>query len=75
MMPNILSFKCGTCFWGREILQWCEEQIREHTSHEKEATRLWKRYGDTLKSEAIYSFYRGYERDRGPEVMMIRRMR
>lgn len=75
MMPNILSFKCGTCFYGHEILQWCEEQRREHTSHEKEATRLWKRYGLTLKPEAIYSFYRGCERYRGPVVMMIRRMR
>ena len=73
-VPNLISFKTGTVFWGHEILYWMNYNIYHHTSLEKEAKRLHAHYGYTLRPEHMYSFYRGQERDRGPEVFMIRRV-
>lgn len=73
-MKNILSYQCGAPFKGYEILEWCNYQINEHTSHEKEATRIYKKYGETLDPETTYFFYRGEERTRGEDVFLIKKL-
>lgn len=53
-MRNILSIALGTQVTGKEINDWCWDQILNHRSHEDEAQRLIKKnYRDGRKYEAI----------------------
>ena len=53
-MRNILSLVLGTQVTGKEINDWCWDQILNHRSHEAEAQRLIKKnYRDDHQYEAI----------------------
>ena len=56
IMKNILSYKSGTLFSGKEIKEWIRYQIENETSHYKEAVDM-QRY-DVL-DEARYYIYKG----------------
>lgn len=43
-MRNILSYKIGSAFSGKEIKDWCRYQIENKGSHFKEAKRLFQHY-------------------------------
>lgn len=70
---NIISYKLGTPFAGKEILQWLHFHTSNQTSLSKEALRLNHHYGLTLNPNRTYVFYRGQERTSGPEVFLIKR--
>lgn len=40
IMKNILSYKSGTLFYGKEIKEWIRYQIENETSHYKEAVDM-----------------------------------
>lgn len=40
IMKNILSYKSGTLFYGKEIKEWIRYQIENETSHYKEAVNM-----------------------------------
>ena len=54
---NILSYSPGSRFTGAELNRWCEEQIQNHFSHEKEAHRLYNHY--IFKDQVVYELKRG----------------
>ena len=56
-MINPLSYQPGSKFKGSELNFWCEEQIRNHGSHEAEARRIYGHY--TFKDETLYELQRG----------------
>ena len=43
-MKNILSYKLGSTFTGKEIMDWCKYQIETKSSHLREAKRLYFHY-------------------------------
>ena len=47
-MLNVLSLELGHHVKGKEINDWCIDQIKNHKSHERDARRLMrKNYSDT----------------------------
>lgn len=52
IMKNILSYKSGTLFSGKEIKEWIRYQIENETSHYKEAVDM-QRY-DVLDEARYY---------------------
>lgn len=58
-MKNILSFKCGTRFTGKEILDWANYQIENNTSHVVDATRILIHYWN-LKPDEMYLIKTNY---------------
>lgn len=59
-MRNILSFKPGTKFSGKEILDWANFQVINQTSHFKQGRRILKYFGN-IKPERTYLVKTQYE--------------
>lgn len=60
-MKNILSFKPGTKFLGKEILDWARYQVENKTSHWKQGVKILSMYGNTLKPDRKYYVSSSYE--------------
>ena len=60
-MKNILSYQPGTSFSGQEILDWAEYQIKNKTSHYKQALRVLRLYGKTINPIRDYVIKSSYE--------------
>ena len=59
-MKNILSYKLGTKFTGKEIKQWVDFQIKNKTSKYKVALQISKDSNFyNIKDDAYYMFYKG----------------
>ena len=43
-MKNILSYKNGSIFTGKEINDWCKDQIKNLRGNIKEAKRIYLHY-------------------------------
>ena len=59
-MRNILSFKPGTKFSGKDILNWANFQVEHQTSHFKQGQRILKYFGN-IKPERMYLVKTQYE--------------
>ena len=55
-MRNIFSYKEGSLFSGKEIKDFCKDQIENRKSHAKEAKRIYFHYN--LKDFTIYALAR-----------------
>ena len=55
-MKNILSYKKGTSFLGKEIKEWAKYNIENQTSHMKQAKYILEKYSN-LKEEEKYIIY------------------
>ena len=55
-MRNIFSYKEGSLFSGKEIKDFCKDQIENKKSHAKEAKRIYLHYN--LKDFTIYALVR-----------------
>ena len=44
-MRNILSYQYGTIFTGKEITDWCQDQLDNNRGNKKEAKRILAHYG------------------------------
>jgi len=53
---NILSYAPNSIFTGKEINDWCIEQIQSCGSHAKEARKLYSHYTfkDDVKYQLVY---------------------
>lgn len=60
---NILSYPLGTRFAGKVINDWCEQQIRGHTSHYAEARKIYQHF--IFRDTAIYQLIRMEYRTNG----------
>ena len=60
-MKNILSYKPGTHFSGKEILDWAKYQIENKTSHYAQGKRVMRLYGKTLNPNRSYVIHSSYE--------------
>jgi len=62
-MRNILSYQTGSRFSGKEINEFCEEQLRNHGSHYHEAHHLYMHYTfkDSRTYELVHIQFRMYE--------------
>lgn len=60
-MKNILSYKPGTVFSGQEILDWAHFQVKNKTSHRKQAMRVLNLYGKTINPIRDYVIKTSYE--------------
>ena len=56
-MKNILSYKLGTSFSGKEIKDWIRYNIENNTSHFKIAFKM-RGYLETLDDDAVYVLYK-----------------
>lgn len=55
-MKNIFSYKEGSRFSGKEINDFCKDQIENNKSHAKEAKRIYFHY--SLKDFTVYELVR-----------------
>ena len=55
-MRNIFSYKEGSLFSGKEIKDFCKDQIENKKSHVKEAKRIYLHY--SLKDFTVYELVR-----------------
>ena len=44
-MRNILNYRYGTLFTGKEIKDWCQDQVENSRDHKKEAKYIISHYG------------------------------
>lgn len=65
-MRNILSYQPGSKFSGKEINEFCEDQMKNHGSHYKEAKHLYMHYifKDSRMYELVHIPFRMYEPER-----------
>lgn len=56
-MKNILSYKLGTSFSGKEIKDWIRYNIENNTSRAKIAYKM-KGYLETLEDDVMYVLYK-----------------
>lgn len=59
-MRNILSYKPGTKFSGKEILNWANFQVKHHTSHYKQGRKILHCFGN-IKTDRLYIVKTQYE--------------
>lgn len=59
-MKNILSYKRGSLFSGKEILEWAYYQIKNNTSHKKQANMILK-YFPNISPNHYYLIQTRYE--------------
>lgn len=62
-MKNILSYKSGTVFSGKEIKDWIEYHITHQTSHTKQAIYLQKYHGNIKDAREYLVFPRRITQD------------
>ena len=55
-MKNIFSYKLGSIFTGKEIMDYCKNQVQTNGSHSKEAKRIYLHYN--LKDDKLYKLER-----------------
>lgn len=55
-MKNILSYKPGTKFFGKEILEWAQYQIDHNTSKRKQGQKIMNRFSN-LNPNCEYKIY------------------
>lgn len=55
-MKNILSYKPGTKFSGKEILEWAKYQIDHNTSRRKQGQKIINRFSN-LKQDCEYEIH------------------
>jgi len=56
-MKNIFSYKIGSVFTGKEIMDYCKSQLETCGSHLKEAKRIYLHYN--LNPDSKYMLTRG----------------